>query len=398
MITNLRCIKCGSYFHINQIDYICDKCGSPLEVNHQDVEWSVNPGQGIWKYKDMIHPSLPDEFVVSLGEGGTFLHQSDKSSAYADVSNLHFKHEGRNPTGSFKDRGMTVAVSEAKRLGKTKAICASTGNTSSSAAAYTAAGNISLDVIIPKGKITRSKLAQAIAYGAHIEEIDGNFDNAMRKMKGSLSDAHGPYPLNSINPWRLEGQKTIIYELIEELISIDYIAVPAGNLGNISAFGKAIKEMKELGVLYDIPKLIAVQAEGASPFARYLNGGAEKFEPEENPDTIASAIRIGNPANWQKAKIAIDYTKGMATTVSDFDIMNAKHIIDSSGIGCEPASAASLAGVAKLRTEGVLDKDDRVVCILTGHILKDPDVIMEYDAMETTLLTEEEMIAGEEIE
>lgn len=339
----------------------------------------------------MIHPTLPDEFIVTLGEGDTFLYQSEKSSEYADISNLHLKHEGRNPTGSFKDRGMTVAVSEAKRLGRTSAICASTGNTSSSAAAYAAAGDISMNVIIPRGKVTRSKLAQAIAYGAHIDEIEGNFDNAMVKMRESLTGPHGPYPLNSFNPWRLEGQKTIIYELIEELLSIDFIAVPSGNLGNVSAFGKAIKEMKELGVLYDVPRLIAVQAEGSSPFARYLNSGSERLEPELDPHTIASAIRIGNPVSWQKARIAIDYTNGLSTTVNDFDIMNAKHVIDSAGIGCEPASAASLAGVAKLRTEGVIDRDDRVVCILTGHILKDPDIIMQYDAMESTLRTGREM-------
>lgn len=385
MISNLKCISCGKYYHINRTNYRCDKCNSPLEVNHQGVEWEITESQGVWKYKEIIHPTLPEEFIVTLGEGNTYLYQSEKASMYADVANLHFKHEGRNPTGSFKDRGMTVAVSEAKRQGMTNAICASTGNTSSSAAAYTAAGDIDMTVIIPEGKISRSKLAQAMAYGAHIEEISGNFDNAMERMKGELESPTKPYPLNSINPWRLEGQKTIIFELVEQLLSIDFIAVPSGNLGNISAFGKAIREMKQLGVLYDVPKLIAVQAEGSSPFYNFMQSGDEKLVAVDEPETVASAIRIGNPANWQKAKSALEYTKGLSTVVSDADIMRAKHIIDASGVGCEPASAASLAGVAKLRTEGVIDREDRVACILTGHILKDPDIIMEYAAKDSTL-------------
>ena len=377
MITNLKCIVCGEYYHINRTDYRCEKCNGLLEVNHQGIEWQVYPTQGVWRYKEMIHPTLPDEFILSLGEGATSMYESDKLSRFTGVSNLHLKHEGRNPTGSFKDRGMTVAISEARRLGMSHAICASTGNTSSSAAAYTSFGNMGLTVIIPSGKITKSKLAQAVAYGANIETVEGTFDNAMSRVRDSLGKNDRPYPVNSINPWRLEGQKTIIYELIEELTTIDFIAVPSGNLGNISAFGKAIREMKELGVLYDIPKLVSVQAEGASPFYKMIAEGSETLVPEKNPETLASAIRIGNPVNWQKAKRALEYTKGIAVSVTDEQIYNAKRMIDLSGIGCEPASAASVAGIKKLREEGVIDKNDVVACVLTGHILKDTEIILE---------------------
>lgn len=378
MITNLRCIECGEYYHINRTDYRCDKCKSPLEVNHQDVEWEVYSTKGVWRYKEMIHPTLPEEFIVTLGEGATTIYENDKLSAYSGVNNLHLKHEGRNPTGSFKDRGMTVAVSEAKRLGLNHAICASTGNTSSSAAAYTSFAGIGMTVVIPSGRITKSKLAQAVAYGANIETFDGNFDGAMRKVIDSVGAYDKPYPLNSINPWRVEGQKTIIFELIEELITVDYIAVPAGNLGNTSAFGKAIKEMKDWGVLYDIPRIIAVQAEGASPFYRYMSeGGSDPLVPEDDPQTMASAIRIGNPVNWRKAKKSLEYTNGIAVSVSDEEIYDSKRMIDLSGIGCEPASAASVAGVKKLRNQGVIDRNDVVACVLTGHILKDTDIILQ---------------------
>lgn len=377
MITNLKCIGCGAYYHINRTDYRCDKCNSLLEVNHKDVEWQVYPINGVWKYKEMIHPSLPEEFIVTLGEGATTMYQSDKLSMHTGIDNLYLKHEGRNPTGSFKDRGMTVAISEANRLGKTHAICASTGNTSSSAAAYTSYGNMGLTVVIPSGKITKSKLAQAVAYGANIEMVDGSFDDALSKVIESIGNENKPYPVNSINPWRLEGQKSIIYELVEDLTSIDYIAVPSGNLGNISAFGKAIREMKELGVLYDIPKLVSVQAEGASPFYRMMSEGLDTLVPERDPQTIASAIRIGNPVNWPKAKQAMNYTNGIAVSVTDEEISSAKKFVDLSGIGCEPASAASVAGIKKLREEGIVDKKDVVACVLTGHILKDTDIILE---------------------
>lgn len=388
MITNLRCIECGEYYHINRTNYRCDKCNGLLEVNHDGVEWQVYPTKGVWKYKEMIHPTLPDEFIVTLGEGATTLYRSGRVSAYAGVRDLHLKHEGRNPTGSFKDRGMTVAVSEAKRLGLKSAICASTGNTSSSAAAYTSFGNLDMTVVIPSGKITKSKLAQAVAYGARVETIDGNFDGAMQRVMDSIGSFEKPYPLNSINPWRIEGQKSIIYELIEDLIKIDFIAVPAGNLGNTSAFGKAIKEMKELGVLYDIPRIVAVQAEGSSPFYKYIAGGGESFVPERDPKTIASAIRIGNPVNWRKGKNSLEYTNGLAVSVSDEEIYDAKKAIDLSGIGCEPASAASVAGIKKLRDEGVVDRSDVVACVLTGHILKDTDIILQKMETEPELIEE----------
>lgn len=395
MISNLRCIECGAYYHVNKTDYTCDRCRSPLEVNHPGMEWNVTAAPGIWKYKEMIHPTLPEEFIITLGEGGTYIHHSDRISQYVGIEGLYLKHEGRNPTGSFKDRGMTVAVSEAKRQGMRHAICASTGNTSSSAAAYATAGNIDMTVVVPSGKITSSKLAQAIAYGATIENIEGTFDDAMNVMRERLGKGFNPYPLNSINPWRLEGQKTIIYELIEELLRVDFIAVPAGNLGNISAFGKAIKEMRDLGVLYDIPRLIAVQAEGASPFHRFMENGEDELEPETNPQTIASAIRIGNPVNWKKARRSLAYTKGLTASVSDHEIMTAKRLIDASGIGCEPASAASLAGVLKLKDEGYIDHSDVVACILTGHMLKDTEVILQFMTDHMKQKSYEAGIAGE---
>ncbi len=368
---SLRCIRCGSSFGIDRKKYSCDKCGALLEVDQGEMVFRHDTKfKGVWSYRELIHRGLKPEKIVTRGEGSTKLYRHEKVSEWTGVGNLYMKHEGENPTGSFKDRGMTVAVSEALRLGATETICASTGNTSASAASYSALAGINSSVMIPEGGISLSKLSQAIAYGARIISVPGDFDLAMSQVQDiSLSESRY-YILNSINPWRIEGQKTIAYEIMEELKSCDFISLPAGNLGNTSAIGKALAELRSMGFIEEIPRIISVQAEGASPFYNLWAGKHNYLQPVK-ADTIASAIRIGNPVNWEKALRAIRDTDGLVVKVSDSEIISAKRIIDRSGIGCEPASAASVAGVKKLNDEGTIDHSDRVATILTGHILKD---------------------------
>ncbi|MEM0156691.1 MAG: threonine synthase [Thermoplasmataceae archaeon] len=376
----LSCIKCGQKYSISRRKYICDRCHGLLEVKHTFTENFTEEGfRGVWHYKPLIHPSLEKARIVSRGEGATALYSHDSVSEFAGISGLRMKHEGENPTGSFKDRGMTVAVSEAIRLGATETVCASTGNTSASAASYSALAGIKSNVLIPSGNVSPSKLSQAIAYGARIIDTPGDFDMAMKNVARIAENSLDYYVLNSINPWRVEGQKTIFFEIMNELKECRFIALPAGNLGNTSAAGKAIREFSELGLINDIPEIISVQAEGASPFYNLWAGGMEKLEPVK-ASTIASAIRIGNPVNWEKAIREIRYTGGMVVTVSDREIMEAKRVVDRSGIGCEPASAASVAGLKKLVDEGKIDRNDRAVAVLTGNILKDTASIMEDSA------------------
>lgn len=375
-ITWLACIGCGARYDTSRMEYRCGKCGDILEVKHdfQDNKWTDSTRSGVWRYKPLIYPGLDDRFMVTMGEGGTHHNRSVKVSSWAGVQNTLLKQEGENPTGSFKDRGMTVAVSEASRLGAGATICASTGNTSASAAAYSAMGGLESFVLIPKGNVSRSKMAQAVAYGARMVDVEGDFDSAMEALKSTVEGSSHYYVLNSINPWRLEGQKSIAFEIIERNPETDFIALPAGNLGNTAAVGKALMELKELGIIDRVPRIVAVQAEGANPFYSLWTGKTQKLVPVK-ADTIASAIRIGNPVNWKKALISMKFTNGTVTQVSDGEIMEAKKVIDSAGIGCEPASAASVAGVRRLVEEGVIDRTDTVVSVLTGSILKDIDSI-----------------------
>ncbi|MBD3262192.1 MAG: threonine synthase, partial [Candidatus Altiarchaeales archaeon] len=334
---------------------------------------------GIWRFRELVHPLAEDKHIISRPEGNTNLYRHPNLVEFSDIKNISLKHEGENPTGSFKDRGMSPGVTEARRVGKQTVACASTGNTSASMTAYASMGGLTPVVFIPEGMIAYGKLAQALAYGAKVLQIEGNFDKAMSLVQESC-DELGMYLLNSINPFRLEGQKTIIYEILQQKgwEPPDWIVVPAGNLGNTSAFGKAFKELYEIGLISKVPRIAAIQATGSNPFYQTITSDSQNLLAVEDPETLATAIKIGNPVSWRRAKQTIEYTRGVVAEVTDQQIMDAKAVIDGSGIGCEPASAASLAGAGKLRREGVIDSKEEVVCITTGHILKDPDATVNY--------------------
>jgi threonine synthase len=304
--------------------------------------------------------------------------ERDSVSQWAGVEHLLMKHEGHNPTGSFKDRGMTVAMTQARRTGARAAACASTGNTSASLAAYAAQAGLPALVFVPAGQVALGKLTQTMAYGATTLLVRGNFD-ACLTLARDASRALNIQLLNSINPFRLEGQKSIVLELLDQLdwTAPDWIALPAGNLGNTSAFGKALREAHAVGLIDRLPRLAAIQAAGASPFAQsFREHFARRIHVD--PETLATAIRIGAPASWERAIRAIRETNGVVASVTDAEILEAKAVIDAAGVGCEPASAASVAGVAKLRREGVIRDSERVVAVLTGHLLKDPGALVKY--------------------
>lgn len=285
---------------------------------------------------------------------------------------MYFKHEGENPTGSFKDRGMSVAVWRARQLGCSSVVCASTGNTSSSMAAYAAWYGLSADVFLSAGKVSEAKIRQTMAYGARLHEVDGNFDDALVAAR-AYAQNNSAYLVNSTNPYRIAGQMTMAWELLADLdfVTPDWVVVPGGNLGNTVAIGRALVEAYERGWVKRIPRLLTVQAVGASPFERaYKNGFREPMPQEPNPKTVASAIQIGAPVNYGRAREVIKTLLGIVTSVSDECIIAAKKRIDLSGLGCEPASAATLAGVKQLMERGIIKKDARIVCILTGSILK----------------------------
>ena len=387
-MTEFKCIRCG---HIKPVDdnYVCS-CGGLYEVHHSFPEISLDLfdgklgeigshwSSGVWRYKELIHPELDTKYIVSRPEGNTNLYKRQRVAEYTGVQDLYLKHEGENPSGSFKDRGMTVGVSVAVSEGAQKVACASTGNTSASMAAYAAQAGLQGIVFIPEGMIAYGKLAQALAYGAKVVQIKGNFDDAMDLIKNGAKRL-GFYILNSINPWRIEGQKSIIFEMLQQRRwnPPDWISVPAGNLGNTSAFGKALRELKALGHIDKMPKIASIQAEGANPFYKLWQSEKKQLEPMK-PDTIATAIKIGNPVSWEKALRSIKETQGTVEQVSDNEIMDAKAVIDASGVGCEPASAASVAGVKKLREKGVIAEDETVVCVLTGNLMKDSDTTVKY--------------------
>ncbi|HEV8658335.1 MAG TPA: threonine synthase [Thermoanaerobaculia bacterium] len=377
----LVCIACDRRFDIDEIRYTCE-CGGLLAVERDELPRDVATfdrrrsshhtidTSGVWRFREGVL-SVPEEQIVTHPEGATRLYERD---------GLLFKHEGENPTGSFKDRGMTVAITQAVRVGASAVACASTGNTSASLAAYAAQAGLRAVVFVPSGKVAGGKLAQTLAYGATCLQIRGDFDAAMQLVLDA-STRLGIYLVNSINPFRIEGQKTIIWELLQDLEwnAPDWIVVPAGNLGNTSAFGKALREAREAGWISRVPRLASIQAHRANPFYRSFR---ESFGSRHrvNAETIASAIRIGDPVSHERAVAAIRYTNGVVEEVTDDEIMAAKRAIDGMGIGCEPASAATLAGVRKLRTSGVMRENERVVCVLTGHLLKDAEAIMRAPA------------------
>jgi threonine synthase len=297
------------------------------------------------------------------------------------LRSLYAKHEGLNPSGSFKDRGMTVGVSMALQLGKRTVACASTGNTSASLAMYAAKAGIPSVVLLPAGKVALGKVAQALLHGAHVIAIRGNFDRAL-EMVHELCLSHGLYLLNSINPYRLEGQKTIGFEVLDQLGSVpDRIVLPVGNAGNISAVYKGLSELRDLGFIDALPRMTGVQAEGSAPVVRAIRDGLPEVIPEPSPETVATAIRIGAPVNAEKALTAIRKTGGTAVSVSDAEILAMQKALASrEGIGVEPASAASVAGVRRMAKEGIIDRDERVVCVVTGHLLKDPETVVKQCA------------------
>ena len=375
----IRCISCGEEFDDNEIIYTCPKCGSILEaVPDFDVDKSIFDGrrQNVWKYKECI--PVDETKIVSLDEGGTPFVPCDKIGDELGVD-LYVKVEGSNPTGSFKDRGMTVGMTKAMELGVHTVGCASTGNTSASLAAYAARGGLRCVVFLPSGKVALGKLAQAMFHGAEVFSINGNFDQALEAMTELALEKH-LYLLNSINPFRLEGQKTIGYEIVHDLgwQSPDRIILPVGNAGNISAIWKGVNEFHNAGFIDDLPMMTGIQAEGAAPVANSFRKHTMDLKPVENPETVATAIRIGNPVSSQKALHAIYDSDGYCETVSDDEILDAqKYLARTEGIGVEPASAASIAGLRKLVDNGVVDKGERVVCVVTGHVLKDPDTAIK---------------------
>ena len=337
----------------------------------------------LWRYRELI-PIPKDAQIISLNEGGTPLIKLVNLVKELGVKEVYVKFDGANPTGSFKDRGMTVAISMAKYLRVPLVACASTGNTSASVAAYAARAGIKPLIIIPKGKIARGKLAQAILHGAIIISIKGSFDTALEIII-KASEKGLIYPLNSINPWRIEGQKTVVYEIIDEINVPDWIIVPVGNAGNISAIWKGLIELKKFGLINKLPRLAGIQASGAAPLVKAFREGLEKPEFIDDPKTIASAIRIGKPVNWFRALKAIRDSKGVMIDVTDEEILEAQKLLARyEGIGIEPASATSIAGLKKLREEGIIDPNDKVVAIATGHALKDPDTALLHNVTITT--------------
>ncbi|MEO7962782.1 MAG: threonine synthase [Gemmatimonadaceae bacterium] len=331
---------------------------------------------GVWRFGEIVHPRA--ESIVSYPEGNTPLLARTSVSRWSRCDGLLMKHEGMNPTGSFKDRGMTVGVTQAVRIGATAVACASTGNTSASLASYAALAGIPALVFVPAGQIALGKLTQTLAYGARTLLVKGDFD-ACLTLAREASRVLGVYLVNSINPWRLEGQKTIALELLQQLRweAPDWIALPAGNLGNTSAIGKALREAHAWGLISRMPRLLAVQAEGAAPFHESFTNAFKSHVPV-HAKTVATAIKIGDPASWDRAIEAIRATDGVVAKVSDAEILEAKAVIDASGVGCEPASAASVAGVRQAVDRGLIAPGARVVAILTGHVLKDPGILQSY--------------------
>jgi len=344
----------------------------------KNSDWNTKP-LSVWRYRPFI-PIHDTTNLVTLGEGGTGLHHAIHLGAELGVPNIYVKNEGENPTGSFKDRGMTVGVTKAVELGVRHVICASTGNTSAALAAYAARAGIKCTVLIPSGKIAYGKLSQAMIHGAKVLQVRGNFDEALEFVL-KLSEIHKDiYLLNSINPFRIEGQKSLGYEICEQLkyYAPDRIIIPVGNAGNISAVWKGLKEFYELGLIKKLPKMTGIQAAGSAPIVQAIKANSDKIIPVEYPETIATAIRIGAPVSWKKALNAIRESGGTAETVTDNEILDAqKTLARTEGIFVEPASASSIAGLKKLVNDGTIQNDECVVCITTGHGLKDPDTAIK---------------------
>jgi len=367
----LVCIGCGASSETELPDSTCKSCGDLLEIRiSRDIESRSlfdEKGPGVWRFRRAL-PFSPNVEPVSLGEGGTPLVRTRRIAIRVGLDNLYAKNDGQNPTGSFKDRGMSSAVTRAKTLGAKALICASTGNTAASLAAYAAKAGMDAVVVVPRAGVASGKLGQAFAYGARVFGVEGNFDRALATVFNLVRKDERFYLMNSVNPFRIEGQKVTAFEIYEQLgRTPDYIVLPVGNAGNISAIWKGFKELWELGIAKSLPKMIGVQAEGAAPLAAAVSSG-EPFKPLKDPKTVASAIRIGNPVSWKKALNAIGESGGGAVVVGDEEIMRVKKTLaQEEGLLVEAASAAPFAALTKL----ALPRDAAVVCIATGNGLKD---------------------------
>ena len=397
-----RCISCRSEFDLDERIYVCSRCGDLLDIERVEpvaegpqklrALWlerlkssDARDRSGVWRFREFL-PFGEDVAVVSLGEGNTPLYDAPRSAEYCGLTALKLKHQGNNPTGSFKDTGMTVAVTQALSLRMRLVACASTGNTAASLAAYAARARMACAILVPEGQVSDAKLAQALDYGAKVLEIEGNFDVCMRVIR-ELAEQSSLYLVNSINPFRIEGQKTVAFELAEQLgwELPDHVVVPGGNLGNSSAFGKGFRELLEHGLTRKQTRISVIQAEGAAPFARFYDGhDSRQFVDEKQPHTLATAIKIGAPVSWKKAWRAVHESGGSVITVSEQEIADAKAMIGRDGIGCEPASATTVAGIRKLVSDGFIKKDERVVAVLTGHLLKDTDYVIKYHSQTLT--------------
>jgi threonine synthase len=419
ILHQLRCFGCGARIAGTeaQPDFRCAVCGDLFEVEYPG--WierrgkdRPNPGalkwlwrerrcsseaadnSGVWRFRELL-PIL-DSFgdVVTLREGNTPLYHLPRASRALGIDQIYAKHQGMNPTGSFKDTGMTAAMSVAKERGFEWVACASTGNTSAAMAAYAARAGLKCLVLIPEGKIAWGKLSQAMDYGALTCQLKADFDGCLRLLMQIVKEAP-IYLLNSVNPYRLEGQKTPAFEIAEafDWNVPDHLIVPGGNLGNSSALGKGFRELHELGLVARMPRISVIQAEGANPLVRCFNEHqGTVLEPME-AHTRASAIRIGNPASWRKAARAIQETGGWCLDVTEAEIAVAKAEIGAEGLGCEPASAVTLAGLKKLRAQGKIANSETVVLVLTGHTLKDADYTIDFHR--GTLLSKEESVGME---
>ena len=398
--TSFQCPRCGG---LMDVAYDWDRLRPPAALREFEAKWAGRADplnfSGVWRFRELL-PFAPPDKVITIGEGQTILQKADAVARYVGLNpgRLFLQYEGLNPSGSFKDNGMTAAFTHARMTGARRAACASTGNTSASLAVFcSASGLMKAIVFIGSGKIAYGKLAQALDHGALTVQIAGDFDDAMQRVQ-QVSRKLGIYLVNSVNPFRLEGQKTIMYRVLEALRwePPDWIVVPGGNLGNVSAFGKAFMELADLGLLQRLPRLAVINAAGANTFHMLYerhglrwNGGRPDAAVSEGylrglkaegvkATTIASAIEINHPVNLPKALRALDRCGGVVREATDQDILDAKAQVGAGGLGCEPASAASVAGARRLRQEGVIGPDERVVCILTGHQLKDPTATVAY--------------------
>jgi threonine synthase len=391
--TWLECVHCAATYDLGEVRYLCAACGGVLDLRRDlaridgiglrrawDNRWGRKRGvesSGVWRYRELILDA-PDEQIVTKQEGNTRLYPAGQAGEYAGLRDFWLKHEGENPTGSFKDRGMTCGITAARRYGATSVACASTGNTSASMAAYAAQCGMRAVIFIPAGKIAYGKLAQALAYGGLTLQIEGNFDDAMALVQDVCRELN-IYLLNSVNPFRIEGQKAIGFEILQQLDweVPDWFVIPGGNLGNNSALSKGLAELHALGIIRKVPRIAVIQAAGANPLCRMWRDGTP-FAPVADPETIATAIKIGNPVSWEKSMRGLAWCDGVVEDVSEQEIMDAKAMVDAAGIGAEPASCCSVAGARKLVAKGVIAPDAKVVGILTGNVLKDPDAVVGY--------------------